>query len=107
MERDEIIRKFKLYTSADGYEDELLCGMPFLVAAYALICELTDDNQAQAETITNLIATIGNAQAYIAQQMLDQLKDKAQIRYNDVGVSFLTVDVADIERVVKKILEGV
>lgn len=112
MERDKIVKALECCAISIGGCREcpfwLNVGCKYLVMndALALIRELTEDNQAQAETITNLIATIGNAQPYVAQQLLDQLKDMAQIRYNSVGVSFLTVDMADIERVVKKILKG-
>ena len=92
--------------------------------ALALIRELTVENERlkrglrftlDEEQVGEIISRcremveldIKEIQSDTVQQLLDQLKDMAQIRYNDVGVSFLTVDMADIERVVKKILEGV
>lgn len=41
-----------------------------------------------------------------ARLMQDRLKGKAQILYNSVGVSFLAVDVAEIDRIVRELLGG-
>ena len=59
------------------------CDWWLMVDALALIKELTEDNEAQAETITNLIETIKTLKADIVREFAERLKKEIRLLFNN------------------------
>lgn len=70
-----------------------------IIEADKKVVELTEDNEAQAKIITNLIETIKDIQAYTVRKMQERLKE--EIRKDDRMYYRVTID-----QIAKELLEG-
>lgn len=102
MERNDVIKALECCNSdhtciecpyCDDCYDGKVCDN-----ALVLIRELTEENERLRAICTDLIRNSQTEQV----NLLLYIRSKAEIFYNSVGVSFLAVDVADIDRIRKE-----
>ena len=107
MERNDVIKALECCTRSTlkceecPYKGRFGCAFEHREHALALIRELTEVNRRLRAICADLTRKSQTEQV----NLLLYIRSKAEIFYNSVGVSFLAVDVADIDRIAKKISE--
>lgn len=105
LNRDQVIKALECCINDECDK----CGVPFgncqanlMQDALSLINELTEDNEAQAETITNLIETIKSIQADTVREIQERLHER-KVSYGNI--TFRVVPIDDIDQIAKEMVE--
>lgn len=97
----------RLKECENGYEGTLYLERCKLHDAEQKVKELTEKNEAQAETITNLIETIKSIYADIARKIQERattfFNNDDMLKYIEVDAKYIN---EQIDRIVKEVLEG-